>query len=133
MAYVTVAGGLHSFVHEIARVSKTSGAHYSVRHDGDSVVTVEHHRGRWRARTAISLREIVVETDDGRVMRVVGNTIELDGMPVERICPPGYGCFDAAEIRRRVAAALALQLLVDAGYDIKTVVRVATDLTGRPP
>jgi hypothetical protein len=111
-------------------VSKTSGAHYSVtRLDGD--VVIEHHNDRWRARVTAG-REIVVETDDGRVLRVAGGVMELDGRPVERICAPGYKCLGAADIRRRVAAALALWELLDAGYDLGTVARVARILAGEP-
>jgi hypothetical protein len=71
--------------------------------------------------------------NDGHVLRVTGDEMELDGRPVERICVPGYKCFTARDVYMRVAAALALWELLEAGYDIKTIVEVAEILTGEPP
>jgi hypothetical protein len=127
-----VTGGLHSFVYEIARISRAAGPHYSVRREGARALVVMHHLGKWSARV-VAEREVVVETNDGHVLRTMGDVMELDGRPVEMVCAPGYRCLDAAEIRQRVAAALALWELLEAGYDLKTVVKTAVALTGEPP
>ena len=61
---ITVKGGLHSFLFEIGRVSKTSGPHFDVQYRYGEYV-IKHHNGRWRAVANGTFSVITVETDDG--------------------------------------------------------------------
>ncbi len=126
-----VKGGLHSFLFEIARVSKTSGPHFTVR-DLYGEYVIEHHGGRWRAVTDMTFTVITVETDDGQQLRIDGDMMMLNGTQTDQICATGYRCFDAQEVRRRVAlSVLAWWALEGAG--IEAVVKAVTAALGEPP
>ena len=106
MTIATVRGGLHSFMFEIARISKTSGPHFSVEKTYDGYV-IRHHNGRWTVVTDGAFATITVETDDGQRLRIDGDVMTLgDAQQVDQICAVGYRCFDAQEIRRRVAVSV---------------------------
>ncbi len=126
-----VKGGLHSFLFEIGRVSKTSGPHFTVRDSWDGYV-IGHHGGRWRAVADVAFATITVETDDGQRLVVAGDAMMLNGAHVDQICAVGYRCFGAQEIRRRVAlSVLAWWALEGAG--IEAVVKAVTAALGEPP
>jgi hypothetical protein len=127
-----VKGGLHSFVFEIARVSKSAGPHFSVWHHHDGYV-IEHHNGKWRVLTDAAFSAITVETDDGQLLSIAVDTMTLDGIQVDQICAVGYHCFDAKEIRRRVALSILAWAALEGGESIKAVVNAVSTITGEPP
>ncbi len=126
-----VKGGLHSFLFEIARVSKTSGPHFTVQRSWDGYV-IEHHGGRWRVTADVAFVTITVETDDGQQLRIDGDVMTVNGMQTEQVCAVGYRCFDAQEIKRRTA--LSILAWVALGYlDRGVVAKALTAVTGEPP
>jgi hypothetical protein len=128
---ITVRGGLHSFLFEIGRVSKTAGPHFDVEDTYDGYL-VRHHLGRWRAAADVTFSVITVESDDGQRLRIDGGVMMLGDVQVDQICAAGYRCFDAQEIRRRVAVSvLAWAALEDRG--IETVAKAVSAVTGEPP
>ncbi len=126
-----IKGGLHSFLFEIARVSKTSGPHFNVRDSYDGYV-VEHHGGRWRVTADVAFTTITVETDDGQRLVVSGDVMTLNGAQVDQICAVGYRCFDAKEIRCRVALSVLAWLALE-GESIEAVAKAVSAVTGEPP
>jgi len=103
----TVTGDLHSFLYEIARFSKTLGPHYRVYHKYPRYCCViEHHNGRWTAFVESIVSKITVKTASGSTLIVdEDNKMYLNGELVKELCAPGYHCFTAEEIRKRVAVA----------------------------
>ncbi len=126
-----VKGGLHSFLFEIGRVSKTFGPHFTVQRSWDGYV-IEHHGGRWRATADIAFVTITVETDDGQRLVVSGDVMTLNGAQVDQICAVGYRCFDAQEIRRRVALSVLAGVALE-GEGIEAVAKAVSAVTGEPP
>ncbi len=126
-----VKGGLHSFLFEIGRVSKTFGPHFTVWSSWDGYV-IEHHGGRWRATANIAFTAITVETDDGQRLCIDGEAMTLNGAQVDQICAVGYRCFDAQEIRRRVALSVLAWAALE-GEDIEAVAKAVSAVTGEPP
>jgi len=127
----TAKGGLHSFLFEIARVSKTFGPHFDVRDTYDGYI-VEHHGGRWRAAADAAFSAITVETDDGQRLRVDGGVMALGGEQIDQICAAGYRCFDAQEIRRRVALSVLAWAALE-GEGLEAVAKAVSAVTGEPP
>lgn len=99
-----VTGGIHSFLVEIMRVSKTSLLHYSVKQSPHGYL-IEHHGGRWRV--YVDGWEARVESDDGHILTVAQEML-LDGEKAEEICAPGYRCFTAKDVLRLMACSIAL-------------------------
>jgi hypothetical protein len=128
---IVVKGGLHSFLFEIARVSKTSGPHFGVSYRyGDYLI--EHHGGRWRATADAMFSTITVETDDSRRLVIVNDVMMLGDAQVDQICAAGYRCFDAQEIRRRVALSVLAWWALE-GIGIEAVTNAVTAVTGESP
>jgi hypothetical protein len=92
-----VTGGIHSFLVEIMRVSKTSLLHYSVKQSPHGYL-IEHHGGRWRV--YVDGWGARVESDDGHILTVAQEML-LDGEKAEEICAPGYRCFTAKGVFNR--------------------------------
>jgi hypothetical protein len=126
-----VKGSLHSFLFEAARVSKTSGPHFSVWSSYGGYV-IEHHGGRWRAVADVSFSAIIVETDDGQLLRLDGDVMTLNGAQVDQICATGYRCFDVQEIRLRVALSVLAWWALE-GEGVEAVAKAATAVMGEPP
>jgi hypothetical protein len=126
-----VKGGLHSFLFEIGRISKTSGPHFSVQDSYDGYVIV-HHGGRWRITTDSTFSVITVETGDGQRLHIDGDVMTLNNTQVDQICAVGYRCFDAQEIRRRVALSVLAWWALE-GEGIEAVAKAVTAVTGEPP
>jgi hypothetical protein len=99
-----VTGGIHSFLFEILRASKTS-LHYTVRQSPHGYV-IEHHWGRWRV--YVDDLGARVESDDGHVLTVTRDILLLDGERAEEICAPGYRCFTARDVLQLVVHSIAL-------------------------
>jgi len=128
---IVVRGGLHSFLFEVARVSKTSGPHFDVVSTYDGYI-IRHHNGRWKVATDATFSAITVETDDGQQLRIDGDVMTLNDVQVDQICAVGYRCFDAQEIRRRVAiSTLAWAALESKG--IEPVAKAVSAAVGEPP
>ncbi len=100
-----VLGGLHSFLYEIARVSKTSSLHFSVQQTPHGYV-VEHHLGRWRA--FVEAGGVRVEADDGHVLTATKEEMLLDGERVDEVCAPGFRCYTAKDVVDLVLYSIAL-------------------------
>ena len=128
---VTVRGGLHSFLFEIGRVSKTSGPHFDVQHRYGEYV-IRHHNGRWRAVADGTFSVITVETDDGQRLRIDGDVMTLNDAQVDQICAVGYRCFDAQEIRRRIALSFLAWAALE-GEGIEHVAKAVSAAIGEPP
>jgi len=126
-----VKGGLHSFLFEIGRISKTSGPHFGVRDSYDGYVIV-HHGGRWHVATDAAFSVITVETGDGQRLRIDGGAMMLGDVQTDQICAVGYRCFDAQEIRRRVALSVLTWWALE-GEGIEAVAKAASAVTGEPP
>jgi hypothetical protein len=126
-----VKGGLHSFLFEIARVSKTSGPHFSVRNSYGGYI-IEHHSGRWRATADDAFSTITVETDDGQRLVITNDVMALGDAQVDQICAVGYRCFDAEEIRRRVALSVLAWMALESA-SVAAVAKAVTAATGEPP
>jgi hypothetical protein len=116
---------------EIARVSKTSGPHFVV-HESFGGYVVEHHGGRWRAVADAAFSSISVQTDDGQELRIDGDVMTVGGAQVDQICAAGYRCFNAQEIRRRVALSVLAWWALE-GTGIEEVTKAVTAVTGEPP
>jgi hypothetical protein len=99
-----VLGSLHSFLFEIARVSKKS-LHFEVQQTPHGYV-IEHHRGRWRA--YVETEGVRVEADDGHVLTATKEEMRLDGERVDEICAPGYRCFNSEDVVHMAAYSIAL-------------------------
>jgi hypothetical protein len=128
----TVVGDLHSFLYEIARFSKTLGPHYRV-HGYPRVI--EHHNGRWTVFVESIVSKITVKTASGDVLVVdEDNKMYLNGELVKELCAPGYRCFAAEEIRKRVAVASLLwefwELRIS---NEEELAKFAEALLGEPP
>jgi hypothetical protein len=132
MSMVSVKGGLHSFLYEVARVSKTFGPHFIVRSSCDGYV-IEHHGGRWRAVADASFSTITVQTDDGQRLRIDGDVMTVGDTQVEQICAAGYRCFDAQEIRRRAALSVLAWTALRDSSDVDAVAKAVAAVTGEPP
>jgi hypothetical protein len=127
-----VKGGLHSFLFEIARVSKTSGPHFVV-HESFGGYVVEHHGGRWRAVADAAFSTIVVQTDEGQELRVDGDVMTLGDAQVDQICAAGYRCFNAQEIRRRVALSVLAWMALSGNNSRDAVAKAVAAVTEEPP
>jgi len=131
MSGMIVRGGLHSFLFEIGRVSKTSGPHFDVLyHYGEYVI--KHHNRRWRAVADDAFSVITVETDDGQRLRIDGDVMTLNDVQVDQICAVGYRCFDAQEIRRRVAISI-LAWAASMLSPSRPVAKAVSAAIGEPP
>ena len=98
---------LHSFLYEIARFSKTVGPHYYFKYPrAHYCCIIEHHDGKWIAYVESIVSKITIKTAGGDVLVIdEDNKMYLNGELVKELCAPGYRCFTAEEIRRRIAVA----------------------------
>jgi hypothetical protein len=100
---VKVERGLQSFITEIGRVTKTSGAHYWVE-TKNNVITVVHHNYKWIVK--VLLHEINVYTDDD-ILTITRAGMTLNGQEVIEICDSKQ-CYTREDIVTRVILAIAL-------------------------
>lgn len=100
-----VSGGLHSFLFEIGRVSKTSSLHFAVQQILDGYV-IEHHLGRWKA--FVEAGGVRVEADDGHVLAATKEEMRLDGERVDEVCAPGDRCYTAKDVVHLAVYSVAL-------------------------
>jgi hypothetical protein len=100
-----VSGGLHSYLYEIARVSKTSSLHFTVRKAPHGYV-VEHHLGKWRA--IVEPKGVRVETGDGHTLISTKEEMWLDGERVDEVCIPGAECYTAFDVVHLAMYSIAL-------------------------
>jgi hypothetical protein len=130
---VTVKGGLHSFLFEIGRVGKTTGPHFDVWSTYDGYL-IRHYSGRWKATTDYTFSVITIETDDGQQLRIDSGVIMMLGdTQVDQVCAVGYRCFDAQEIRRKVALSVLAWAALEDDESIEPVVNAVAAVTGEPP
>jgi hypothetical protein len=101
----TVTGGLHSFLTEAMRVSKTSSLHFYVQRTPHGYI-IEHHFGRWRA--YVETEGVRVEADDGHVLTATKEEMSLDGEKIDEVCAPGGGCYMAKDVVHLVMCSAAL-------------------------
>jgi hypothetical protein len=100
-----VTGGIHSFLTEIARISKTSSLHFDVRQTPRGYI-IEHHWGRWRV--FVEAGGVRVETDDGHVLTATKEEMVLNGERVDEICAPGDRCYTAKDVIHLAVYSVAL-------------------------
>jgi hypothetical protein len=132
----TVTGDLHSFLYEIARFSKTMGPHYHFKyHRARYCCIVEHHNGRWTAYVESIVSKITIKTSDGNTLVIdEDNKMYLNGVLVKELCAPGYQCFTAEEIRRRIAVAGLLYEFWKLGINSnEELAKFGETILGEPP
>jgi len=100
---VTVRGGLHSFLYEIGRITKTFGAHYTVNF-ADRVIL--HHKCKWYVVWSTPRNSYTVCSNDGRRLVVFKDSMYLDGEKIDIITAPGMEEFTASEVYDSVEKAI---------------------------
>ena len=135
---IKTAGGLHSFLYEIARFSRVLGPHYRfnyLRHSRHYCCIIEHHNGRWKAYVESIIATITIKTADGNELVIdEDNKMYFNGKLVKELCAPGYRCFAAEEIRRRVAVAGLLYEFWRLGINSnEELAQFSEALLGEPP
>ncbi len=102
--------GLQSFLTEIARYSKTSGFHYHVKVENETI-TIRHHHNKWLA--VVKPYQIVIITENQKlVLKKNSMWLENEGKEVNEIneiCDT-VSCYTATDIVQRIIFAVLLQL-----------------------
>ena len=103
-----IEGGLHSFIFEIGRGTKTSGFHYSIcRHGGKTTIT--HHDKKWRVMIEPHEHMITVTAGDDtlEILPTITEKMMLNGELIDAVQPVGDAPIKAPEIVDEIKKAIA--------------------------